>query len=532
MLAWAIGTSLAALGGILIAPGIALDAPSLSLLIVSAYAAAIFGRLRSLPLTFLGAVVVGLAEGYLTGYLPQNQYLGGLRLAIPAIILFVVLLVLPNPRLRGRMTRSREFFPMPTIPGALAFAGTIVFAGVVLATTLSTPDLITYGRVFSLGIVALSLVPLVGFGGQISLCQLSFAGIGGVVMAHLGTDGDPLALLWAILISAAVGALVALPALRLSGIYLALGTAAFAVFLDRWVFTLPTFEVFGWFEINLFRNGSVAVDPLELFGLQFDEPDSQMILGAVCFALVSLVVIAIRRGRLGRRLLAMKDSEAACATLGLNLLRTKLTVFAISAGIAGFGGALYAMQLTSITPQNFELVASLQIFALSVVGGIGAVGGALFGAASLLVFLPLLSNLIPSLSRWVVLFPGGAGIALGRNPNGAVKDFREGFEPLLHAPVALVGMCVAIVVAYGLRIADVIDNWTFFAVIVIAVVAAGIVGSLARPKAVEEAAGETPEELADVPLEWRGIDRPWTTEDLEELDREVGLGEAEFHAVS
>jgi branched-chain amino acid transport system permease protein len=532
MLAWAIGTSLAALGGILIAPGIALDAPSLSLLIVSAYAAAIFGRLRSLPLTFLGAVVVGCAEGYLTGYLPQNQYLSGLRLAIPAIILFIVLLVLPNPRLRGRMSRSREFFPTPTIPGALAFAGTIAFIGVVLATTLSDPDLITYGRVFSIGIVALSLVPLVGFAGQISLCQLSFAGIGGVVMAHMGADGDPLALVWAVLISAAVGGLVALPALRLSGIYLALGTAAFAVFLDRWIFTLPSFEVFGLVEINLFRNGSIGVDPLDLFGQTFDNPDSQMILGAVCFALVSLVVIAIRRGRLGRRLLAMKDSEAACATLGLNLLRTKLTVFAISAGIAGFGGALYSMQLSSITPQNFELVSSLQIFALSVVGGIGAVGGALFGAVSLLVLLPLLATFIPSLSRWVVLFPGGAGIALGRNPNGAVQDFREGFAPLLKTPRVLAAMVVAIVGLYAVRLADVIDNWTFVILVVVAVALAGIASGLAKPTAVEEAAGQSPEELEDVPLEWRGIDRPWTEEDLEELDRQVGLGEAELHGVA
>ena len=532
MLAWAIGTSLAALGGILIAPGIALDAPSLSLLIVSAYAAAIFGRLRSLPLTFVGAVVVGCAEGYLTGYLPQNQYLSGLRLAIPAIILFIMLLILPNPRLRGRMSRSREYFPTPTIPGALAFAGSIAFIGVVLATTLSTPDLITYGRVFSIGIVALSLVPLVGFAGQISLCQLSFAGIGGVVMAHMGTNGDPLALVWAVLISAAVGALVALPALRLSGIYLALGTAAFAVFLDRWIFTLPSFEVFGLVEINLFRNGSIGVDPLDLFGQQFDNPDSQMVLGAVCFALVSLVVIAIRRGRLGRRLLAMKDSEAACATLGLNLLRTKLTVFAISAGIAGFGGALYSMQLSSITPQNFELVSSLQIFALSVVGGIGAVGGALFGAVSLLVLLPLLATFIPSMARWVVLFPGGAGIALGRNPNGAVHDFREGFEPLLKAPKVLGAMVVALVALYAVRMADLIDNWTFVGLIVFVVAVAGIASGLAKPKAVEEAAGESPEELADVPLEWRGIDRPWTEEDLEELDRQVGLSEVELHGVA
>ena len=160
MLAWAIGTSLAALGGILIAPGIALDAPSLSLLIVSAYAAAIFGRLRSLPLTFLGAIVVGCAEGYLTGYLPQNQYLSGLRLAIPAIILFIVLLVLPNPRLRGRMTRSREFFPTPTIPGALGVRRRDRRSSASCSRRRSaSPDLITYGKVFSIGIVALSLVP-------------------------------------------------------------------------------------------------------------------------------------------------------------------------------------------------------------------------------------------------------------------------------------------------------------------------------------------------------------------------------------
>jgi branched-chain amino acid transport system permease protein len=298
------------------------------------------------------------------------------------------------------------------------------------------------------------------------------------------------------------------------------------------VFTLPSFEVFGWFEVNLFRNGSVGVDALELFGQRFNEADSQIILTAVCFALVSLLVIAIRRGRLGRRLLAMKDSEAACATLGLNLLRTKLTVFAISAGIAGFGGALYSMQLSSITPQNFELVTSLQIFSLSVVGGIGAVGGALFGAASLPVFLPLLSALIPSLSRWVVLFPGGAGIALGRNPNGAVQDIREGFEPLLQARKVLIAMLVAIGVLYGIRMADVIDNWTFVVLLIVVVAIAGIASGLAKPKAVEEAAGESPEEIADVPLEWRGIDRPWTEDDLEELDRQVGLSEVELHGVS
>ncbi|HEY3724127.1 MAG TPA: ABC transporter permease [Acidimicrobiia bacterium] len=528
MLAWAVGTSTAALAGILIAPGLALDAASLSLLIVSAYAAAIFGRLRSLPLTFLGAVVVGLTEGYLSGYLPQNQFLPGLRIASPAIILFIVLLVLPNPRLRGRMTRSREFFPMPTIRGGLSFAVAMVALGIVMATTLSTPDQLTYGKLFSIGIVALSLVPLVGFAGQISLCQLSFAGIGAVVMAHLGASGDPLALLWAVLIAAAVGAVVALPALRLSGIYLALGTAAFAVVLDRWVWNLPKFQVFGWFQVNLFAQGSVDVQPLKAFGTTFDEPDSQIILASVVFALVALLVIFIRRGKLGRRLLAMKDSEAACATLGLNLLGTKLLVFSVSAGIAGLGGALYAMQLTSIQPGNFDLVTSLQVFALSVVGGIGAVGGALFGAFSLFVFLPLLVALQPDLLRWVGLLPGLTGIGLGRNPNGAVHDMREGFLPLLQYPPALYGMVVALVAIYVLRITDVITNWPFVVLMGVAVVAATLVASLLRPKAVEEAAGDV-EEVVDVPLEWRGIDRPWTDADVEELDRAIGLEGVSVH---
>ena len=204
---------------------------------------------------------------------------------------------------------------MPSIRGTLVFGAVVILGGVVLATTLSVPDQLTYGRIFPIAIIALSLVPLVGFAGQISLCQLSFAGIGGLVMAHLGHGGDPIALIWAVLISAAVGALIALPALRLSGIYLALGTAAFATILDRWIFTLPKFSVFGWFEVDLFTQGSINVDPLTAFGKKFDSANSQIVIGAIFFSLVAFLVVMIRRGRLGRRLIAMKDSEAACATL-------------------------------------------------------------------------------------------------------------------------------------------------------------------------------------------------------------------------
>jgi branched-chain amino acid transport system permease protein len=386
MYSWAVGSSLAALGGILIAPNIALDPASLSLIIVNAYAAAIFGRLRSLPLTFLGAVVIGLIEGYLVGgyleqYLPGDQYFVGLRPAVSVIILFLVLLMIPNPRLRTH-GRLREFFPAPTLNGTLLFSLLVFMGGVVLATTLSQVDLITYGQIFPIGIIALSLVPLVGLAGQISLAQLTFAGIGAVVMAHHGAGGDPMGVLLAVVVAAAVGALVALPVMRLSGIYLALATAAFGVAMDRWIFNLPDFDV-GPVNISIFTRGSVDVTPLTLFGYSFDTPGRQLMLANVAFVLVALLVVAVRRSSFGRRLLAIRDSEAACATFGMNLVGTRLAVFTLSAAIAGFGGAIYAIQLDSINPTQFNLVTGLPIFMLVVVGGAGLVGGALFAGISL-----------------------------------------------------------------------------------------------------------------------------------------------------
>lgn len=525
MLAWAIGTALAGIGGILIAPGLVLDASSLSLVIVSAYAAAIFGRLRSLPMTFVGAVVVGCAEGYLQGYLPQSPFLTGLRTAASVLILFVVLLVLPNPRLRGRI-RSREFFPAPTWSGALGFAAAMVAGGVILATTLSRPDLITYGQVFSLGIVALSLVPLIGFAGQVSLCQLSFAGIGAVVMAHLGSGGNPLALLWAALIAGGVGALVALPALRLSGIYLALATASFAIVLDRWLFLLPRLSVFGLFEVSTFNQGSLSVDSLTIFGMSFADPGRQMILMSVLFALAALLVVWVRRSAFGRILVAMKDSEAACATLGIDLLGTKLAVFALSAALAGVGGALYATQLGSISPGNFDFVTGLPVFMMTVVGGVGMVGAALFCTVSLYAVLPLYSALLPSIARYAVVLPGVAGLSLARNPGGAVQDIREGFLPLRTSRAGIGATVATVAVLYLLRMLDVLGNWPFAVLLIVVPMAANaVVQGLSRPEKAEEPG-------ADVPLEWRGIVRPWTEADRIELDRVLGVNEVEIHGAT
>ncbi|TDV55955.1 ABC transporter permease subunit [Actinophytocola oryzae] len=459
--AWILGTQLAAVGGILIAPTVALDATQLSLLIVSAYTAAIFGRLRSLPLTFLGAVVVGCLESYLTGYLPQNPYLPGLRLAAPALLLFLALLVFHHGRLRGR-DRKLVRVPLPSMRGTWVFAGVTIAFGVVLATMLGEADLITYGPVFSLGVVALSFVPLAGYAGQISLCQLSMAGIGAVVWGHLGAQGNPVALLGAVLVAALVGGLVAIPALRLSGVYLALGTAAFAVVLDRWIFTLPSFEVLG-VRVALFDQGSVAVSGPRLFGWQLDTGAELTVFAAVVLALASLGVAWLRRSRSGRRLIALRDSEAAYATLGGSLLRARVAVFGLSAGIAGLGGALYGMQQRAITAEQFSFVAGLPLFLIAVVGGLGLVGTGLFTGAAYVVPAKALVVVAPWAQTAVALLPSLAGIALGRHADGVVAWSR-------------------------------------------------------RASASAARARTRPEE---VPVEWRGVRRPWRPGDGEELDRAI-----------
>jgi branched-chain amino acid transport system permease protein len=514
---WAIGSSLAALGGVLIAPTVNLDSGTLSLIIVNAYAAAIFGRLRSLPLTFVGAIVVGLTEGYFTGYAPsENQYIAGLRPAAAVIVLFIVLLVLPNPRLRTA-GRLREFFPAPSLEGALLFAGLVLAGAVVMATTLSDVDQITYGQLFSIGIVALSLVPLLGFAGQISLAQMSFAGIGAVVMAHHGVDGNPVGLLLAVVIAGAVGAVVALPVMRLSGIYLALATAAFAVALDRWIFNLPDFDI-GPLHVSMFELGSAAVDPLRIFGYDIDTPTRQLLACAIAFVVVALLIVAVRRSAFGRRLLAMRDSEAACATFGLNLVGTRLAVFTLSAGIAGLGGALYATQLGSVSPTRFDFVTGLPIFMLTVVGGAGLVGGALFAGVSLYAVIPVVATIGEFFAKAGTVAPALMGIGLGRNPSGAVQDMREGVAPLRTDRLALVATLGSMVLWWVLRVADVFGNWPFVLLLAASLVAGNLL-ALLRARTALQALAEEPEPE----LEWVGITTPWQPEHVSALDRELAL---------
>ena len=441
-LSWAIGCGLAALAGILITD--TLQVLVLTLLVFNAYAAAVVGRLTSLPMTFVGAVLLGLAQSYAIGYLPENpawlsdldiNIVTPLTTAIPVVMLFIVLLALPHAPLRaGGITRSRESTSTPTMRRAMVGMGVLIGVACIGAATFSNSQAIAWGKGLALAIVVLSLVPLTGYGGQISLAQMSFAGLGAYAVSTWGGGGNPLGLVAAIVLAGAVGALVALPALRLQGIYLALATFAFAVFMDRVVFT----------QKALFEGGSKSVDRPELGPLTFESDQAYLILLAVMFAIIGLFVVWLRLGPFGRRLRAMKESPAACATLGMSLTRTKLAVFVLSAAIAGVGGAAYAGLQGLAQPAHYEVLQGLPILLVAVAGGIALVSGSLFGGLLLAAFA-IVPTWIPStweiagvnaqdlVGNLMLLGPAFLGISLGRNPNGAVHEISTRVGGLVNA---------------------------------------------------------------------------------------------------
>lgn len=518
--AWIFSTQLAAIGGILIAPELTLDATQLSLLIVSAYTAAVFGRLRNLPMTFAGAVVVGLVQSYLTGYVPSNTYLQGLQVAAPALMLFIALLVFPHRRLRGRSIR-RDPVPVPSPRGTALFAAAIVAFGVVLATVLSGQNLVTYGAIFSLGLIALSYVPLSGYAGQISLCQLSIAAIGALTWAHLATRGQWWALIVAVVVSAAAGAVIAIPALRLSGIYLALGTTAFAVVCDQWLFTIPQIYLGHW-RIPLFASGDVNVAGLRLFGVSLGSEKDLMIVAAVLLAAATSGVAMLRRGRFGRRLIALRDSEAAYAMLGGNLLLTKVAVFALSAGLAGLGGALYGMQQQSIAAGQFSFQAGLPIFLLAVVGGLASVGTGFWAGTALTGPINALIAVAPGLQNFTSLLPPLTGLGFARSPSGVLPLFRQDWQPVARRKPALAALLAGIAALWALRLAGVINGWALFWG-ALAVGHAVLYYAKWREKAGTGAGGTIRSEDDSAP-EWWGLARPWRPADEEVLDRAVARG--------
>jgi branched-chain amino acid transport system permease protein len=410
-LSWALGASLAALAGILIAPLQYLDQFNLTLLVITGYAAAVVGRLRSLPLTVAGALLLGLIQSYAVGYLP-NGLLSDLSPVIPMAMLFIVLLLRRQERIEpARLAATRAHRVMGLWP-SVGLAGAFVVLVAVASEVLSLGNLLVFGQGVVLGIVMLSLVLLTGYGGQVSLCQMTFAGLGAFFMGRTLGGHSVVGLIAAIVLPAAIGGILALVVMRLRGLYLALATLAFAYAMDSLFFN------------HLLGYGGIL--DVGRFGLRSER--GFLLEVAVLFGALAVGVLALRRGPFGRRLTAMNDSEAACASIGMSVTATKLTAFTLAAGIAGLGGALYGGWQGQVGPPDFQMLTSLILLLTVTLGGIGSVGGA-FAASLFYAFSPTIQRLVPIPSFTFILIGLGA-VSLGRHPGGMVEQLGELAERL------------------------------------------------------------------------------------------------------
>ena len=413
--AWMIGVMFAGLGGILLAPSVqGMNIETLTQLVIYGYAAAVVGRLRSLPMTFLGAMILGVANSMAIGYAPEGVR-NDVDAALPMAMLFLALLLIPEVRLAiGRVVRVRP----PRVASArttLAGAGAIVVIVVALGAVLSSSNIYTMGNALALSLLALSLVPLSGYAGQVSLCQFTFMGIGAVTMHAVDGGGSVLGLLAAVGVCAGVGAVLALPVLRLRGLYLALATLAFAVLMDNVFFQSSSIMGIG---------GTVAVGRPDIFGMRFTTDRAFDVFLAVVLGLCLIGVGALRRGPFGRRLVGMNDSPAACSTVGLSLTITKLAVFAFSAGLAGLAGALYGGLNTSVGAAQFDFLFSIAIFVGLTLSGVNLLTGAVLAGVFLAVG-PVIGQHIPQIPNLTQLLIGVGVVTIGRNPNGIGKLYAE-----------------------------------------------------------------------------------------------------------
>jgi branched-chain amino acid transport system permease protein len=413
---WVLGFMLAALAGVLIAPLVGqtgLTSVQLTLLALNGFAAAVVGRLRSLPMTFVGALILGLITYYAQGYLPGHINAGLAAVlveVIPVVFLFVVLLVIPAARLApaGRLA-VRAVPRVVTARQSMAGAALLIAVMVVLAAIVGATALSTLSQGLALGIVGLSLVLLVGFAGQVSLCQLTFMGIGAFTMGKTLGGDSWWGLLLAVVVSGAVGALVALPTLRLRGLYLALATFAFGAVMYSAFFD----------NSSVISDGtSIGVGRLRLPFMSSVSNQTELIEVAVAAAFCAVLVGVVRRSAFGRRLVAMSDSPAAFAMVGLSAVRTKMIVFSLSAAMAGLGGVFYAGQQGGIGATDVQYIGSLTLLLFVAIWGIRTISGALLGGLTAAALPVLQTHLPTSLADLVGLAAGIGIVLLARSPDG------------------------------------------------------------------------------------------------------------------
>ena len=343
---------------------------------------ALIARFVSLPLAAAAGLVVGVVDTTV-----RWSFAGSSAVFDGALVVVVALLLLARSRERvGRsdalsqatLSTTRDVRPIPkelaglaTVRRArrnLAGLGAVVVLALPWLLSPQQTNLATLSFIF--GIVALSLLPLTGWAGLISLGQFAFAGFGGFVVAVLNLPA-PIEVALAIGVGALVAVAVGIPALRVRGIYLMVASLAFAVSTAT---VLVSPDVLGRFLPS-------TLDRPAALGLSLEDPRTFYYTTLVLLGLTAVAVAGLRRSRPGRVLLAARDNEQAAESFGIGVVRARLTGFATSGAIAAFAGALLAWHQHGMPLEAFSAGQSIDIFTIAVVGGMGALAGPLLGAA-------------------------------------------------------------------------------------------------------------------------------------------------------
>lgn len=436
--AWMLSSLLAALAGVLISALLpSVDAGVLTLLIVAAIAAAAFGRLASIPLTLAGGLLLGIGQRVIAGYLPADSTLArGIRPSLPFLVLFLLLIFVPAIYKRRDVADPLAGVDPPRPAMAASYKDeqlkrlTRTIFPIFLATFIGLNLFVLSGlwvRRFTEGLVLtvifLSITAFTGLSGQISLGQAAFVGFGAAVTGQLAVNSDVptwIGMLIGAAVAGLIGGLLALPSLRLGGIFLALATLAFALMAESIIFPFDGTEEILGFHPNVF-GGQLGVDVPRPEGLGDDQSFFLFVFGV--FAVVATLVILVRNGTTGRFLAAMRGSETAAASIGINATRQRIIVFVFASAIAGLGGGLLGMLNERITYQDLPVLLGVAWVVLVMTLGVRTVDGAVVAGMSFVLVQWLLDEQLhlPA-SLFIILFGLGA-LTYARHPEGIV-DFQ------------------------------------------------------------------------------------------------------------
>ena len=427
---WMLSGLLAGLSGVLLAPLFPqVSADNFFLLIVAAIAAAAFASLSSLPLALAGGLLLGVGGQLLATELPTGSLLAqGLRPSFPFVALFLLLVLWPGLARRAELTdplagvdppppalaaaaRSRELTLATRVVAALA-------AAVALWWVLSVANafwLLLVTQAVTGSIFLLSVTVITGMAGEISLAQAAFGAIGAFTTAQLAHRlGAPVmvTVVAGAAVAAIVGALLALPAVRLSGLHLTLATLAFALFFEN---VLVKVDWIGGPNVPL-RVPRPVIGPID-----FASDKAFFLLSLVVLAVVGSIVVLVRGGTTGRALRALGGSEVAAAAVGVSPARARVTAFALSAALAGLGGGLLAIQQGQANyDANFTVGAGLFLMVVAVTVGSRTVEGAALAGGALLLFPELLKAVGLSIT-WFAVVAGLGALTFVRHPEGLAE---------------------------------------------------------------------------------------------------------------